>query len=30
VVDGKKPEVDSREDGMHIGRHDLLFEEKMM
>jgi len=24
VVDGEKPEVDSRDEGKHIGRNDLL------
>jgi len=30
VVDGEKPGVDSRDDGKHTGRNDLLFSEKMM
>jgi len=30
VVDGKKPEIDSRDEGRHAGRKDLLFAEKMM
>jgi len=30
VVDGEKPEVDSRDEGKHTGRNDLLFVEKMM
>jgi len=30
VVDGGKPGVDSRDEGKHTGRNDLLFEEKMM
>jgi len=30
VVDGRKPEVDSRDEGKHAGRNDLLFAEKTM
>jgi len=30
VVDGEKPGVDSRVEGNHTGRNDLLFAEKMM
>jgi len=30
VVDGGEPGVDSREEGKHTGRNDLLFVEKMM
>jgi len=30
VVDGEKPEVDSRHEGKHTGRNDLLSVEKMM
>jgi len=30
VVDGQKPEVDSRDEGKHTGRNDLLFVKKMM
>jgi len=30
VVDGKKSGVDSRDEGKHTGRNDLLFVEKMM
>jgi len=30
VVDGGKPEVDSRDEEKHTGRNDLLFVEKMM
>jgi len=30
VVDGEKPEVDSRDEGKHSGRNDLLFVKKMM
>jgi len=30
VVDGEKPEVDSRDDGKHTGKNDLLFVEKIM
>jgi len=30
VVDGGKPGVDSRDEGNHTGRNDLLFVEKMM
>jgi len=30
VVDGGEPEVDSRDEGKHTGRNDLLFVEKMM
>jgi len=30
VVDGEKPGVDSRDEGKHTGRNDLLFVEKMM
>jgi len=30
VVDGEKPEVDSRDEGKHTGRKDLLFVEKMV
>jgi len=30
VVDGEKPGVDSRDEGKHTGRNDLLFSEKMM
>jgi len=29
VVDGGKPGVDSRDEGKHTGRNDLLFVEKM-
>jgi len=29
-VNGEKPEVDSRDEGRHTGRNDLLFVEKMM
>jgi len=28
VVDGEKPGVDSRDEGKHTGRNDLLFVEK--
>jgi len=30
VVDGEKPGVDSRDEGKHTGRNDLLFVEKLM
>ena len=30
VVDGEKPGVDSRDEGKHTGKNDLLFVEKMM
>jgi len=30
VVDGRKPGVDSRDEGKHTGKNDLLFVEKMM
>ena len=30
MVDGEKPGVDSRDEGKHTGRNDLLFVEKMM
>jgi len=30
VVDGDKAGVDSRDEGKHTGRNDLLFVEKMM
>ena len=30
MVDGGKPGVDSRGEGKHTGRNDLLFVEKMM
>jgi len=30
VVDGEKPGVDSRDEGKHNGRNDLLFMEKMI
>ena len=30
VVDREKPGVDSRDEGKHTGRNDLLFVEKMM
>ena len=30
MVDGGKPGVDSRDEGKHIGRNDLLFLKKMM
>jgi len=30
VVDGRKPGIDSRDEGQHTGRNDLLFVEKMM
>jgi len=30
VVDKGKPEVDSRDEGKHTGKNDLLFVEKMM
>jgi len=30
VVDGGEPGVDSRDEGKHTGRNDLLFGEKMM
>jgi len=30
IVDGGKPGVDSRDDGKHTGRNDLLFVEKMV
>jgi len=30
VVDGGKPGVDSRDEGKHTGRNDLLFVQKMM
>jgi len=30
LVDGEKPAVDSRDEGKHAGRNDLLFVEKMM
>jgi len=29
VVDGEKPEVDSRDEGKHTGRNDLVFIQKM-
>ena len=29
-VDGGKPGVDSKDEGKHTGRNDLLFVEKMM
>jgi len=30
VVDGGEPGVDSRDEGKHTGRNDLLFVKKMM
>jgi len=30
VVDDEKPGVNSRDEGKHTGRNDLLFVEKMM
>ena len=30
MVDGGEPGVDSRDEGKHTGRNDLLFAEKMM
>jgi len=30
VVDGGKPGVDSRDEGKHTGKNDLLFVDKMM
>ena len=30
MVDGGKPGVDSRDEGKHTGRNDLLFVEKMI
>ena len=30
IVDGGKPGVDSRDEGKHTGRNDLLFVEKVM
>jgi len=30
VVDGEKPGVDSRDEGKHTGKNDLLFIEKIM
>jgi len=30
VVDGEKPGVDSRDEGKHTGRKNLLFVEKLM
>ena len=30
MVDGEKPEGDSRDYGKHTGRNDLLFVDKMM
>jgi len=30
VVDGEKPGVDSRDEGKHTGKNDLLFVEKIM
>jgi len=30
VVDGEKPGVNSRDEGKHTGKNDLLFVEKMM
>ena len=30
VVDGEKPGIDSRDEGKHTGRNDLLFVEKMV
>jgi len=30
VVDGEKPGVDSRDEGKHTGRNDLLFVDNMM
>jgi len=30
VVDGGKPGADSRDEGKHTGKNDLLFAEKMM
>jgi len=30
VIDGQNPGVDSRDEGKHTGRNDLLFAEKMM
>ena len=30
MVDGEKPGVDSRDEGKHTGRNDLLFVDNMM
>ena len=30
MVDGRKPGVDSRDEGRHTGKNDLLFVAKMM
>jgi len=30
VVDGEKPGFDSRDEGKHTGKNDLLFVEKIM
>ena len=30
MIDGQNPGVDSRDEGKHTGRNDLLFAEKMM
>jgi len=30
MIDGEKPGVDSRDEGKHSGRNDLLFFEKIM
>jgi len=30
MVGGEKPGIDSRDEGKHTGRNDLLFVEKMM
>jgi len=30
MIDGEKPGVDSRDEGKHSGRNDLLFVEKIM
>jgi len=30
MVDGEKPEVDSRDEGKHTGRNDVLFVKKIM
>jgi len=30
VADGEKPGVDSRDEGKHTGKNDLLFVEKLM
>jgi len=30
VIDGEKPGVDSRDEGKHSGRNNLLFVEKIM